>query len=526
MRPLKAAIAALAVLLPVVLTGCTDRGVPFTIISGSENQGLEPIVTAYCASQRVACKFVYNGSLDIALSLKGTASLEADAVWPAASLWIDVFDTSRRMKSVKSIAQLPLILGVRRSKAEALGWIGKSVTTRDILAAVEGGRLKFLMASATQSNSGAAAYLAMLASAIGKTTDPITLADLNEERVRTHVKGLLRGIERSAGSSGWLADLYRANEVDGQRFEAMWNYEATIKETNDQLTAAGQEPLYAIYPTDGVAIADSPLGFVERGRGPATETFFLGLQAHLLEPTTQQQIAMTGRRMGLGGRSPLPADSRTNLDPNRPLVIVQTPEPVVIRRALDLYQEGLRRPSLTAICLDLSGSMQGVGERQLLDAMTALLTPATTREYLIQWSPSDQIFVLPFDSKVRWVGTGTGSEADQAAMLAPILGLRANGGTDFYTCAELALQQMKPALEKGGHLPAIVIMTDGKSQGSVSNFAAAWRADPRRVPVFGILFGAEADRKQVNDLAALTGGRVFDGTSNLAEAFRTVRGYN
>jgi Ca-activated chloride channel family protein len=36
-----------------------------------------------------------------------------------------------------------------------------------LLAAVEGGRLKFLMTSATQSNSGASAYLAMLASSIG-----------------------------------------------------------------------------------------------------------------------------------------------------------------------------------------------------------------------------------------------------------------------------------------------------------------------------------------------------------------------
>ena len=46
-----------------------------------------------------------------------------------------MFDTARRVKSVKSIAQMPVILGVRRSKAQALGWIGAKVTTRDILAA-------------------------------------------------------------------------------------------------------------------------------------------------------------------------------------------------------------------------------------------------------------------------------------------------------------------------------------------------------------------------------------------------------
>jgi Ca-activated chloride channel family protein len=45
---------------------------------------------------------------------------------------------------------------------------------------------------------------------------------------------------------------------------------------------------------------------------------------------------------------------------------------------------------------------------------------------------------------------------------------------------------MKPVLDAGQHLPAIVIMTDGKSQGTISTFESAWRADGRRVPVFGV----------------------------------------
>jgi Ca-activated chloride channel family protein len=85
---------------------------------------------------------------------------------------------------------------------------------------------------------------------------------------------------------------------------------------------------------------------------------------------------------------------------------------------------------------------------------------------------------------------------------------------------------MKPQLEAGAHLPAIVIMTDGKSQGTMSTFENAWRADGRRVPVFGVTFGSDADRSQLDNLARLTGGRVFDGTKNLTDAFRALRGYN
>jgi Ca-activated chloride channel family protein len=399
------------------------------------------------------------------------------------------------------------------------------VTTKDVLAAVESGRLKFLMTSATQSNSGASAYLAMLAAGIGKP-DLIESGDLDKSEVLATVRGLLRGVERSSGSSGWLADLYREGERTGARYEAMWNYEAVIKETNDKLIADKKEPLYAIYPEDGVSVGDSPLGFVDRGRGKEVEGFFADLQAFLLKGDTQTRIAATGRRVELGRAAPLKADPTTNLDPSRALTVVRPPEPAVIQKALSLYQEALRRPSLTALCIDVSGSMKGHGEEQLLEAMRFLLTPARTREVLVQWSKEDRIIVMPFSDRVQWTATGSGEEADQAGLLTKTLELRAEGGTDFYTCGIRALAAMKPVLDAGQHLPAIVIMTDGKSQGAMSTFEAAWRADGRHVPVFGVTFGDDAERSQLDNLATLTGGRVFDGTKSLTQAFRAVRGYN
>jgi Ca-activated chloride channel family protein len=308
---------------------------------------------------------------------------------------------------------MPVILGVRRSKAQALGWIGAKVTTRDILAAVEGGRLKFLMTSATQSNSGAAAYLAMLAAGIGKP-DLIEAGDLDKSEVLATVRGLLRGVERSSGSSGWLADLYREGERTGAQYQAIWNYEAVIKETNDKLVADRKEPLYAIYPEDGVSVGDSPLGFVDRGRGKEVESFFNDLQGFLLKSETQERIAATGRRVELGRAAPLKADATTNLDPSRPLTVVRPPEPAVIQKALALYQEALRRPSLTALCLDVSGSMQGHGEQQLLEAMRFLLTPERTREVLVQWSKENEIIVLPFSDRVLCTETATGDAAAQS----------------------------------------------------------------------------------------------------------------
>jgi len=60
------------------------------------------MVQEFCQSRRASCTVKYQGSLDIALALKAGNDPQADAVGPAASIWIDMFDTARRVKSVKS----------------------------------------------------------------------------------------------------------------------------------------------------------------------------------------------------------------------------------------------------------------------------------------------------------------------------------------------------------------------------------------------------------------------------------------
>ncbi len=45
----------------------------------------------------------------------------------------------------------------------------------------------------------------------------------------------------------------------------------------------------------------------------------------------------------------------------------------------------------------------------------------------------------------------------------------------------------------------------GKSQGSPQTFQQPWEADGRRVPVFGVTFGEDTDRSQLETLAKLAG---------------------
>ncbi|MBN8941958.1 MAG: substrate-binding domain-containing protein [Rhizobiales bacterium] len=519
------ALVATALTLGLGLGSCSRPGPEIAILAGSENKALEPLVQEFCTARGARCSFTYQGSLDIGFGLRATATpLAADIVWPAASIWIDLFDEGRRVRHLTSISQSPVVLGIRRSKAQALGWTTRDVTTADIIDAVERGDLKFLMSSATQSNSGAGAYLAMLTTAVGRD-DVLTEAALASTEVRRKARALLRGVERSSGSSGWLGELFLDQDQRGIRYDAMWNYEAVLKETNETLVARGGEPLWLVYPKDGVAVSDGPLGLVDRGRGQEVESFVLDLQKFLLSGDAQTRIAATGRRIPLGRADAARPVAEWNFDPSRPITAVRPPDPKVIWAALNLYQEALRRPSLSGLCLDVSGSMEGAGIRQLREAMAFLFTPETTRGLLVQWSPDDRIHAIPFASTPGALQQGSGAAPDQARLKAWGAQLRADGGTDMYACARAALRAMAADLGTGKFLGAIVIMTDGRSQGDLSGFLADWRRDGHKVPVFGITFG-DADRSQLDHLAGETGGRVFDGRSGLVEAFRAVRGYN
>jgi Ca-activated chloride channel homolog len=521
----RTALGALALGAALLLAACGGQPhTDFTIVSGSENQSLEPIVQTFCRQQRVTCHVRYMGSLDIGLAIAENR-IDFDAVWPANSIWIDLFDKNRVVRDLAPVMRSPVILGVRRSKAEELGWIGRDVTTADIVAAVKEKRLTFLASSATQSNSGAGAYIAMLSAALGHP-EAIRVEDLEKPDVREQVRTLLSGVSRTAGSSGWLGDLYLRGLDQGAPYDAMWNYEAVIAETNQKLAERKAELLYAIYPSDGVAFANSPFGFVDRNAGDATRKFFHALQAHLLSEKVQAQLVELFRRPAVGEATQGKPQPVWNYDPRRLVTLIRMPQADVVRAALTLYQESLRRPSVIAYCLDFSGSMSGSGEKALQEAMAFVLSPRQASTLLVQHGRDDLIFVLPFDARVRGVYEGQGQESEQERLLAQVQREKAGGGTDIYQCALQAMDLIAKVPDRSRYLAAIALMTDGKSStGSRDRFLQRWRTAGIELPVFGITFG-DADRAQLDQIAEQTRARVFDGTRNLREAFRTMRGYN
>ena len=69
-------------------------------------------------------------------------------------------------------------------------------------------------------------------------------------------------------------------------------------------------------------------------------------------------------------------------------------------------------------------------------------------------------------------------------------------------------------------------MTDGEA--NVGNFYELkydYNIIKKDIPIYSIMFG-DAKENQLIDIANLTNAKVFDGRTNLLEAFKEVRGYN
>ena len=493
------------------------------VVSGSENKALEPIIADFEKANGVKVDMTYQGSVDIMNAVHDGAS-SFDAAWPANSIWLAMGDAKHIVKSQQSVMVSPVVFGVRLSKAKELGWVGKDVTVADILSAIQAKKLRFMMTSATQSNCGASAYLGFLYALLGHP-DEITAADLAKPELQAQLKTILSGVNRSSGSSDWLKDLYLSAP---DRYDAMVNYESLIISANQALVSKGKEPLYVVYPKDGLAVADEPLAYLDHGDA-AKQALFKRFQDFMLSADTQRRIKTLGWRTELGGVVTAPDTNIFNpawgISTDKPLNVIRYPKPDVITAALALYQTELKKPSVTVFCLDFSGSMAGAGSDQVKSAMSLLLDPAQAQQHLLQMGSQDKVFVIPFsDHPISVLGPDGPSTAKQ--LIAQIDALNADGGTDIYSPAVKALNVLAPYSADTYSL-SVVLMTDGDSNtgANLGDFKRANAASGRDIPVFSIMFG-DAKPDQLNALATETRGLVFDGRSDLIGAFKKVRGYN
>ena len=526
------AIAAVVIIYVVILLICNivENGVTslrpsltnndtFKIISSTENKDIENILMQYASKNDIDLQIDYAGTIEIMEKLNNGEKYEA--VWCSNSIWLYMLDSNIKTTNSKSTSINPVVFGIKKSKAKELGFIDKEVYTKDILDAIKQGKLKFSMSSPTQTNTGATAYLGFLSTLAGNP-EVLTEKNLEREELKSELVQLYTGVTRSSGSDEFLEEMFLKGN-----YEAVVTYETSIININKQLENQGKEPLYIVYAKDGVSISDSPFAYIDN-KDEAKKEQFVKLQSYILSNEGQAELVKTGRRVWYGGTNENADKTVFNpdwgIDTTQYIVPVKYPSTSVIKKALGVYQTELRKPIHIVFCLDYSGSMYGVGNEELTKAMEYILDEEQASKNLLQFSSKDKITIIPFNEAIK--GTyNTQNGTDTAELISQIQQTTVGGGTDIYKPAIQGLNILaQEDLEK--YNTSIVLMTDGISNyNRISELRQVYNQLGKDIPIFSIMFGS-AEEDQLKDIANLTNAKVFNGKTNLLEAFKQVRGYN
>ncbi|CAL9566242.1 hypothetical protein SUDANB15_04709 [Streptomyces sp. enrichment culture] len=508
-RRTPAALLAVAALL----TACTaareegkdpDAPAPGTlrVLASSELSDMAPVLEQVEKDTGVTLRPTYTGTLEaVEMLATGKTDGRYDAVWLSSNDYLRLRPkAAEKVVSETPVMSSPVAIGVKPTVVEGLGWKPAEVTWSQVERAVRDGRLTYGMTDPARSHSGFST-LVSVASALSGAQSALTGADVTKARPR--LKEFFRGQKLTSGSSGWLASAYaRRGDVD-----ALLNYESVLE---------GFKDLTVIRPKDGVVTADYPLSSLA-ATDVATREDVRRVAEALRTDAVQRLITDHTRRRPVVASVPPAA----GLDTGRRRELPFPGSRSVADGLLDAYENELRRPSRTVYVLDTSGSMEGERLSRLKTALTNLTGDFRDRE---------EVTLMPFGSRVKSVRTHVVDPADPERGLAAIRRdtgeLRAEGETAIYTSLRKAYDRLGADEDA---FTSIVLMTDGENTAGAeaADFDAFHRGlsdDRRDIPVFTVLFG-DSDRAELEHIAELTGGRLFDGQGSLDGAFEEIRGY-
>ena len=164
------------------------------------------------------------------------------------------------------------------------------------------------------------------------------------------------------------------------------------------------------------------------------------------------------------------------------------------------------------------------GYIQLLNAMNYILTQEEAEKDLLQYTEKDKITVIPFSTAVIDVwSTNNGALTDD--LLNEINNLYPMGSTNIYDTSIKALEILNNE-DLNNYNVSVILMTDGMSNmGEYEELSKYYKKIGKEIPIYSITFG-NAYEDELQEIADLTNAKIFDGKTDLLEAFKEVRGYN
>ena len=232
-----------------------------------------------------------------------------------------------------------------------------------------------------------------------------------------------------------------------------------------------------------------------------------------------------GRRTWYGGvTDKAPSDifnKSWGIDTTKYISPIKYPSETVIKEALLLYQTKLRKPIHVVFCLDYSGSMYGDGMNSLIKAMEYIFSD-DVKKSMLEFTSADKIDIIAFGTHVKLLGSGNGDNKNKFLDL--MYNYDFDGATSLYPAALEAVKRLSK--ETSEYNSSVILMTDGAGNiGTFGELRDGYQKINKEIPIYSITFG-DAEEEQLEKMAQLSNGKVFDGKNDLVKAFKTVRGYN
>jgi Ca-activated chloride channel family protein len=527
------AVAALAIGLAgcdkVDGNGATASAAPvddantLTCLVGSEVSDVTPLLGQLQKETGVTLKLVTTGTLASVETLEANPT-QYDCGWFSHNKYMMLNPQVKGLvKGSERIMSSPVILGVKASKAKELGWSSDNTTWADVAKAAKDGKFTFAMTSPASSNTGMSALIGVTA-ALSGADSAITQDSIH----KVELSGFGHGQVLFSDSSGWLTTAFVKSLSDPKGPDGMVNYESELLKVN----ATQNANLTLIYPKEGIVTADYPLMLFNQ----AKKAQYDKVVAFFKKDDAQKWLmANTYRRPVSASITPDSAMFGNHL-------LVEVPFPgniSVLDELLTSYLDKQRMPGHVYFVLDTSGSMGDNGGIQQL--RTALQNLAGADSSLsgryARLRQREKVTVIEFAGNIKSL-TDYSMGSDGQVMKTELKrfsdsagNLQAGGGTAIFDAVAKALQLAGAnAKAEPGYLQSIVVMTDGQSNEGMSpdNFAGYYKAltpDAKRIRIFGVLFGNDASKDQIQSLADVSGGAVFDGSSSLSSVFKKIRGY-
>lgn len=501
-------------------------------------------VDGKCVAPAVSQEKSGVAAVKVAAQFPGVPVADRPAIWvPDSSAWLRIAREGAAGSLVPeegtSLARSAIVVAMPETMTAALGWDSKPPSWSEVfrmageqdawerLGHSDWGKFKFGKASPLVSTSGLMALAASYGAA-GGSLGGLDDIDLNAPSLVEKVRAVELGTShymatpehflwhaREADDAGQVSEFLSAVIVDEK---SVWDYNRGVVSEDGktkQSGAAPREPLRAIYPNDGVHVADNPAGilngdWVGNQQRFAAEDFL----AFAVTEQGQQVVKASGYRTIQGKLDAGVAATGRYAEALQPLPL---PKGEVLTAIKDSFAD-VRKRARALFLLDVSESMvQETGVTKLQRAKDAVL------KALDHFVGEDEIGLAAFSQ----VGDGPLTPG----IVSPVAPFETNKDDIKARLAELKAVDATPLFEavsrfagdqakeyKDSFINTIVLLSDGKNDtthsGDLKGLSEQLSHQNHSTPVlvFTLAYGPDADVPTLKEIARASGAHYYDAT--------------